>query len=424
MAVTRVQVENFKSFGKLDIELGPLNVLIGANASGKSNFVQIFRFLRDMKDLGLADAVSLQGGVEYLPNSRISSTRPLRLRVTADLEEGDEATTMRRAEDRRHVAISPSRMVYELQLGFGDDTVEYAVVKDRFDVDCSFSCLEPDSAGGPEEQELLGDGRLTVCNEDGKAKATIEPPMGIELDPTEIWPPYVFGRTVPPRSALLEYPVLFPFFLPSSRYPGYAATYDFDPKLPKKAQPFAGRRDLEEDGRNLAIVLRNIVANPDAKRSFTNLMSDLLPFVSDFGVEKSADQSLLFTLREVYDERTFLPAPLVSDGTINIVALIAALFFEGAPLTVIEEPERNIHPRLIARVMDMVQDAAKERQIILTTQSPELVKHTPPEALLLVSRDKDGFSSVSRPHEREAVKAFLENEIGVEELYVQDLLGA
>jgi hypothetical protein len=45
------------------------------------------------------------------------------------------------------------------------------------------------------------------------------------------------------------------------------------------------------------------------------------------------------------------------------------------------------------------------------------------ENLLLVSRDLDGFSVLSRPADKEEVRLFLENEIGIEELYVQNLLG-
>ena len=46
MAIKQIQINNFKNFDALKINLNNFNVLIGANASGKSNFVQIFKFLR------------------------------------------------------------------------------------------------------------------------------------------------------------------------------------------------------------------------------------------------------------------------------------------------------------------------------------------------------------------------------------------
>ena len=71
MAIKRIKVSNFKSFKELNLELGAFNVVIGANASGKSNFVQIFKFIRDIGNLGLDNAISLQGS-EYLTNIGLS----------------------------------------------------------------------------------------------------------------------------------------------------------------------------------------------------------------------------------------------------------------------------------------------------------------------------------------------------------------
>jgi len=72
MSIKRIEVRNFKSFEELKIDLGKFNVIIGANASGKSNFVHIFEFLRDITSSGLNNAISMQGGVEYLRNMNIN----------------------------------------------------------------------------------------------------------------------------------------------------------------------------------------------------------------------------------------------------------------------------------------------------------------------------------------------------------------
>ncbi|MBU4305038.1 MAG: AAA family ATPase, partial [Candidatus Omnitrophica bacterium] len=74
MSIKRIRVTNFKSFEKLEVDFGKFNVLIGANASGKTNFVQIFEFLRDIANSGLNNAVSMQGGVEYLRNINIGAS--------------------------------------------------------------------------------------------------------------------------------------------------------------------------------------------------------------------------------------------------------------------------------------------------------------------------------------------------------------
>ena len=99
-----------------------------------------------------------------------------------------------------------------------------------------------------------------------------------------------------------------------------------------------------------------------------------------------------------------------------------ALYFERKPLIIVEEPERNIHPYLISRIVDMMMEASLNKQIIITTHNPEVVKHTSLEHLLLISRDEEGFSTIIKPKDNDMVKSFLKNDIGLDELYIQNLL--
>ena len=62
MAIKSIEVSNFKSFDRLKVEFGQFNCIVGPNASGKSNFVQILKFLHDIATDGLDNAISLQGG--------------------------------------------------------------------------------------------------------------------------------------------------------------------------------------------------------------------------------------------------------------------------------------------------------------------------------------------------------------------------
>ena len=57
------------------------NVVIGSNAAGKSNFISIFKFLRDIARHGIVNAIALQGGVEYIRNANLGSSRDLVIRV-------------------------------------------------------------------------------------------------------------------------------------------------------------------------------------------------------------------------------------------------------------------------------------------------------------------------------------------------------
>ena len=198
--------------------------------------------------------------------------------------------------------------------------------------------------------------------------------------------------------------------------------YDFDPKLAKKAVPLKGKVELENDGSNLAIILKSVIENKEKKRMFSNLVTDLLPFVKSVDTESFADKSILFTLTETYFKNKSLPSSLISDGTINITALIVALYFQQHSLTIFEEPERNIHPSLISKVIAMMNEISSTRQILITTHNPEIVRYAGLENLFTVRRNKEGFSEIIRPLDREEIRTFLENEMEIEELYVQNIL--
>ena len=68
----------------MEISLNDFNVLIGANASGKSNFILIFQFLKDFINHELDNAMSMQGGTEYLRNMKIDASEPFFIEAVSD----------------------------------------------------------------------------------------------------------------------------------------------------------------------------------------------------------------------------------------------------------------------------------------------------------------------------------------------------
>jgi predicted ATPase len=424
MAITKIRLSNFKSFKNLDVELGKFNVFVGANASGKSNFIQIFKFIRDMTNHGLDNAISMQGGIQYLRNINIGQNEMFSLEVTSDKKYNSRILT--RVNENEITGLKIYETIYNIAIKFKDDGVGLEIVEEKILQKSHFVRLEkkknPDEKKKYDEKEKLGDGEISVSSLNGKIKIDLTLPDGVKIKEENLLPP-VFREEIlrddkfESKSLLLQYsifimPLIFSDF----------SIYDFDPKLPKKATPITGKAELEEDGSNLAIALKNILENEDKKRKLSNLVRDVLPFVEDLDIEKFSDKSLLFKLSEIYSKNQYLPAPFLSDGTICITALIIALYFDRKPLIIIEEPERNIHPYLISRLVNMMKEVSEEKQIIITTHNPEVIKHAGLENIYLVSRNKEGFSTISKPSDKEEVKIFLENEMGIEDLYVQNLL--
>jgi predicted ATPase len=203
----------------------------------------------------------------------------------------------------------------------------------------------------------------------------------------------------------------------------FTPIFDFDiESLKQTAQPLSGKKDLAEDGSNLALVLRNLLRDETKRRRFSNLMTTLLPFAEDLRVHERADPSLRITLKESYAEDRLLPASLLSDGTLQAVALIVALYFDDRPVIAFEEPTRGLHPKLISQLVQMMREVATEKQLLVTTHNPELMKHVGLENVYLVSRNDEGFTHVTKPADKKTVQTFLEHDLGVDDLFVQNLL--
>lgn len=244
----------------------------------------------------------------------------------------------------------------------------------------------------------------------------------MKIKKERFFPVGLLEEPLPQKTLLIETPhFIIPFHL--SRIFEDIAIYNFEPRKPKKAIPINVKTELEEDGSNFAKALKNIIEDDDKRRKFSNLIKDILPFVKELNVVKFVDQSLFVKLEEIYSKKEYFPAYIISDGTINIALLIIALYFEKKQLTIIEEPERNLHPYLISKIVDMMQEVSEKRQIITTTHNPEMLKHANLKDILLISRDKLGFSKISRPSEKKEIKTFLQNDLGIDEIFANNLLG-
>ncbi len=419
MFIKRIEIKNFKSFKDLTIDLNNFNVLIGANASGKSNFVNAFRFLRDIMNSGLENAISLQGGVEYLRNLNVGASKNLCFKVVSEIS----AYRVHRVKNK-DVFIHMEEVIYEFELGFNKRGAGFRLITDRLTQMLEFGEWDRQEK---KPRAFWGKGEVVFSRANGRKNGKIDVqyqiPDSIPISEDVIYPGFITREKLPEKTLFLETP-FFAYILMPSLEKNFTeiAFYDFDPRLPKKATPITGKAELEEDGSNLSIILRNLLKDKETKQKLFRLINELLPFVSDLAIERFADKSLLFKLKEKYFVNQYLPASLISDGTINVTAVLIALFFERKPFIIVEEPERNIHPYLISKLVNLMLDASRHKQILITTHNPEFVKHTPLENILLIARDDEGFSTINRPIEKKTIQTFLSNNIGVDELFVQNLL--
>lgn len=417
MAIKRIKVSNFKSFKELELELGVFNVFIGANASGKSNFTQIFKFLKDIEENSLNDAISMHGGLESLRNLKIGSKSELTMQTQSDTKFG---------WGKGSRALKIHEITYQFSLQFNRQKNDYKIAFDQLTQKFQISRMKEEEKALFEEG-IIGQGEFSICNVEGKPEISFNPPKIRKLleeekaIPLLSFFPDLFGEKIPKETLIIRTP--YAIVPPWESLFGEIGIYDIDPHMAKKPVEIGGKSELKSNGENLAVVLNKLLEDSDSRRKLCNLLKDLLPFVDNVDTERFPEKSVLIKLQEYYYKDDYLRAYLLSDGTINITALVIALFFEQKDMIIVEEPERNIHPHLISRLMEMMKDASNKKQIIVTTHSPEVVKHAGLENILLVSRNEDGFSTISRPSDRKDVRIFLENDLGLDELYIQNLLG-
>ncbi len=421
MIIKSIEISNFRSFRQLKLDLGSFNVMIGPNSAGKSNFIQIFRFLRDIVESGLENAISLQGGVEYIRNLSLGDTEKI-MSLKINVQPLKKIRPIKHTE-QGIIGIKPTEFKHDFSLEFSDDNETYKVVNNKLCQKFDFFLMNDD-----DNPKHLGSSELVMINNSGEFTIEFIKKDEVPISKEEMIPSlYLDINSLSDRSWLSE--TLFienQYFMPHPdsvrKAIGDISIYDLDPNQPKSVTSIAGKAELEETGENLAIVLKKILSNPEKSRTLFNLLRLLLPFVEDFEVDKFLDRYLQLTVKESFVKDKYLPASLMSSGSMFIIAIIVILYFEHKPLAIFEEPGRRIHPYLISKVIDMMKEASERKQIILSTHNPEIVKYAGLENIYLVSRDSEGFSTVSKPIDHEEIRVFMENEIGIEELYIQNLL--
>ena len=316
MQIKRIKVANFRSFDALDVELSRFTVIVGGNASGKSNFVEILRFLRDIARIGLQNAISMQGDVEYLRNINIGSSKDLEVSLVLADDGTFPIFSMSSAREFQYTGrILEIEIEYEFSLEFPKRGRGYSIGRDRLVAKVVFERSTADDEASDGLEEELWPSKLAVHREDGQLRIQLDSPDGVAPGLKAHFEQLAsFQVPLDEDSLLLEsYGFFHAGFPPAlkSAISGIGA-YDLNPHLAKRAVQITGMNELEDSGSNLAIVLSRLLEDETQRKRFDRLVADFLPFVSDIGVDRSADRSLLFHMSETYAPGIELPASLPS----------------------------------------------------------------------------------------------------------------
>lgn len=437
MRINKIKIQNFKSIANESFIFNDVNVLIGANASGKSNFVQIFDFLKNIKKKGFEDALIDLGGISNILNF---NTKSKRLKIVVEINPNvrfpmplGQAILI-----NKRLVKNTDKIEYELvirnlngnsfefreELSFyqyfsinhyedgeiGEEiqgyekTFEYGVSKN---FDGTFRLNKPKVSI---ESFYYSDGIENAEYENIRVEAPLNLKMLEELNQN-----YKYR-------SVLEYSILSPPKLLDF------GIYDIDTKALKKPIKYKHTSELSKNGDNLPIIVRNILSNKEIAEQFTADIISLLDFIEDIQTRRFENIVELW-VKEKYNKKA-TQSNLLSDGTIAAIAFTAILYYQNQSVIFIEEPEHSLHPSLIGKVLSSVYDAVEylDKQIFITTHSPELLRYLKKynknlDDLILIVRDEEsGHSVLRRPIESRRVKIFLKNELGLDELFIDNLL--
>jgi len=353
--VKSLTITGYKSIRELrDFELRNLNVLIGANGAGKSNFINLFRLLAEMLEEQLQLYVQRQGGPDAL------------------LHFGRETTDKLHAEfyfDRNGyrfdlVPTSDNRLIFESEVSwFG-------------------GVFYPSSTSA----------RLGTGHDEAKLKNARDPYSPYVRRSVGNWRVYHFHDT------------------------GERARV-------KQRHAMSDNLRLQIDAANLAAYLHMLhKLHPEHYQSIVHTIQLVAPYFRDFVLRPEAEfVELEWTQKGKPD--TVLKANMLSDGTLRFICL-ATLLLQPPQLLpdtlLIDEPELGLHPYAIAVLADMFKQVAEKRQLIVSTQSVELINELSPQDVVVVDQQDD--ASIFRRFTQDELDGWLE-EYAMGELWKRNILG-
>jgi len=317
--LNQIVISGYKSIKDCDLELGNINVLIGSNGAGKSNFLSVFPLLQNILVQNLARYASKKGVNSLFYNStKITDTISIKFHF--------EGFTY----------------AFDLELSEGNNLV--------------FS-----------EESLVLDGKEYIGesnhNESKWEKA------GFDKDDLQtlsrgLWHTYHFNDT--------------------------SATSRI-----KREHNVSHCEILMWDGSNLAAFLYRLQQHYTSEyKSIVRAIQMVAPYFKDFHLKpEEANQELIILRWQEKDRDGILNASQLSDGTLRFACLATLLLQPSAlqpSIVIVDEPELGLHPFAMTILAEMVQKAAVSRQIIIATQSVELLDNFDVSNVVVVDRDKNG----------------------------------
>ena len=362
-----IEIKGYRSLKDISLNMEPLNVLIGPNGGGKSNFLEFFSFLSEAAKGTLAEGIARRGGLDTL----CFRGGEKRLFFRLDFEpkgvfEQEHSDVSYKLLIRSEVGF-PVVRYEQVSKGDADHTL---VLVHRHEKQAGAMFRNIVSGQKEEIKELEADSELAISQvKDRTSYPTPHKILGVLSEwvlypPIDVGPDAEIRRPQTLRAGTRRFPTC------SNLVP---VLYSVQNRSP------ATWEEMCEILRNVFEDFRYISFPPEGGDGKVILRWWEHPFEREYG----------------------FPAHLLSDGTLRFVALLALLKSpDPPPLICIDEPEIGLHPELVELVAELLQSAATRTQVIVATHSDELVSKLRPNEVVVVEKE-DGETIMERLSEKE-----------------------
>ena len=436
-SLKKVIIKNFKSLHDCEIDIGKLNVVVGANASGKSNLVEAFRLLKKIyvdKDINpfsewwgydnvvwqrkeeLHVTIGLLFDIEgydvyYETTSTGAGGKFQILRELLDIKGyiriGKEGEWLNVKHDNNFIE-QVIKNLDDYKSGSGRyygaksilKTEKNQLMKEtkiRVDINKRLLELESIREFHWEGRRLTGKrtanvfvlsyiygSRSSQKDEKLKPALTLCPVVYEKSDRYHLDPPLftIASKTI--FSAINKLLILYPLNIRSMKVP----------------QPFRREETLKEDGSNIASVYHTIyLEEGKIPEEIYDPISMIFPKI-EVRPHITEDGRVMI---KFFDEGLELLPPNTSDGFYKILTVLTAIYLKP-PLIIIDEIENSLHPSTLELILDTI--GIGQTQAIITTHSPVVVDMTELSDIILVEKEQ-GESKFRRIKDPEKIKEFL-----------------